>query len=127
MARSRDIALSRGQATLSIDDKVVVSNLMPQTAGELFLRNGSVEERGEATLTEGRTYRLTMDWSNFHQTNPRGEWLAMVHTKPPAYPCASRLQPALGRLARSASVPRPSSIMNVESSRPSSWRGSAML
>jgi hypothetical protein len=112
---------------LSIDDDVVVSNLMPQTAGELFLRNGSTEERGKATLTEGRAYRLTMDWSNFHQTNPRGKCMLEAYARPPAESCAVPPQPALGPLVRSVSVLRPSSTMSVGSSRPLNWLGSAML
>lgn len=48
---------------------------MPQTAGELFLRNGSVEERGQIELEQGREYKMVMQWSNFHQTNPKGEYV----------------------------------------------------
>ncbi|KAG7528588.1 hypothetical protein FFLO_06074 [Filobasidium floriforme] len=65
-----------GQATLLLDDQLVVSNLMPQTAGELFLRNGSVEERGQIELEQGREYKMVMQWSNFHQTNPKASFKA---------------------------------------------------
>ena len=64
--------VDRGQATLHLDDKLVVSNVMPQTAGELFLRNGSIEEKGEIELEAGKEYKMVMEWSNFHQTNPKG-------------------------------------------------------
>ena len=66
--------VDRGQATLHLDDKLVVSNVMPQTAGELFLRNGSIEEKGEIELEAGKEYKMVMEWSNFHQTNPKGEY-----------------------------------------------------